>query len=91
VKYFTYHPVPVQDTNYKQHILSSVKVTKYVIHWLNFVKICLFEFIWVAGCLKLVKHFKGVASYKSLGTPGLVAIEKGARPVSPILEDPQPK
>jgi hypothetical protein len=41
--------------------------------------------------VKFVKHFNGVASYKSFGTPGLVAFEKGALPASPILEDPQPK
>jgi hypothetical protein len=50
----------------------------FVIIW-TLCKICLFEFICMEGGVKSMKHFKGGASYDSLGTCGLVTQVKMPR------------
>jgi hypothetical protein len=50
----------------KQHILSRLKLEKYVIHYLNFISNL---FIWIYSCgVKFMKHFKGAHAVK-VGKP----------------------
>jgi hypothetical protein len=67
-KYFTYHPVLVLSPNYKQQILSPAKIRKICYSLAELCQISLFEFNRVEGGVKLMKHFTGGASYKSLVT-----------------------
>jgi hypothetical protein len=61
LKYFTYHLVPVQALNYRQHILSPAEIRK----------VCYFlmELLAVEGGATFMKHFEWGHKLYILGTP----------------------
>jgi hypothetical protein len=75
LKYFTYHLllVPVLAPNYKQHILSPATVRK-VCYSLAERYVKSVSVYSGGGGVKFIKHFKGGASCRSLGTSRIAGL-----------------
>jgi hypothetical protein len=72
LKYFTYRLVLVLDPNYKQHILLQAEV-RHVCYSIAdlYVKSVYLNLFRLRGGTTFMKHFKGGAISKMLGTSGL--------------------
>jgi hypothetical protein len=75
LEYFTYRLVPILAPNYKQHILSPAKVSKYVIHYTKLMQnvfILIYSGRWGCDVYETFKGGWGGSSYNSFGTSGIV-------------------
>jgi hypothetical protein len=72
LKYFTCQLVTVLAPNYKQHSLWPAEARTVCYSLSELYVRCLVDFIRMEGGMKFMEHFKGGASYESLGTTVLL-------------------